>query len=148
MSIAIEKLHAGYKLTASPHRSLALTAQDLRDIYDWCLSHMRELEAASTSAQEYTLYWHPSQMYTARLAYGNDRPLWGSERLEVLHEGRWIVGKAGHVGAGSGLVLWPFHKRGHPDYIPLTVGSLVRHVSEPQGDGWTQHTYPTRRRKR
>src|SRR5260370_926764 len=56
MSIAIEKLHAGYKLTISPHRSLVLTAQDLRDIYDWCLSHMRELEAASTSAHEYTLY--------------------------------------------------------------------------------------------
>src|SRR6266702_206027 len=38
--------------------------------------------------QEYILYWHPSEMYTARLAYSNDRPLWGSEGLEVLHEGR------------------------------------------------------------
>lgn len=48
MSIEIEKLHDGYRLVAYPYRSLALTAQDLRDIYNWCLLHMRELEAAAT----------------------------------------------------------------------------------------------------
>src|SRR6266567_4175419 len=85
---------------------------------------LRESEARSES-QEYTLYWHPSEMYTARLAYGNDRPLWGSERLEVWHEGRWVEGSAGRVGAASGMVLWPREKEGNPEYIILTVGSRV-----------------------
>ncbi len=85
--------------------------------------------------QAYTLYWHPSEMYTVRLAYGNDRTLWGSERLEVLHNGRWIAGKVGHVGSGSGLVLWPREKARLPEYIVLTIGSVVRNVSEPVGDG-------------
>ena len=90
---------------------------------------------AVSSQQEYFLYWHASEMYTARLAYGNDTPLWGSERLEVWHDGRWIAGKAGHVGAASGLVLWPREKEGNPEYITLRVGSRVRNVSEPRGDG-------------
>jgi hypothetical protein len=88
-----------------------------------------------SGGREYILYWHPSEMYTARLAYGNDTPLWGSERLEVLHEDRWIAGKAGHVGAASGMVLWPHEKKGNPEYITLTVGSVVRNVSKPVGDG-------------
>ena len=48
--ITIRKLHAGYSLTAYPHRSLVVTAQDLRDIYDYCLLHMAEVEA---EAQRY-----------------------------------------------------------------------------------------------
>ncbi len=84
---------------------------------------------------EYTLYWHPSEMYTARLAYGNDTPLWGSERLDLWYDNRWITGKVGHVGSASGLVLRPRKKEGNPEYITLTVGSRVRNVSKPVGDG-------------
>ncbi len=90
---------------------------------------------ARSEQREYTLYFHPSKMYTARLAYGNDTPLWGSEQLEVWDEDRWVAGKAGHVGAASGMVLWPREKEGNPQYITLTVGSVVRNVSEPRGDG-------------
>lgn len=85
--------------------------------------------------QEYILYWHPSEMYTARLAYDDDRPLWGSERLEVLHDGRWIPGKAGQPHAGGGMVVWPREKSGNPEYIALRPGSVVRNVSKPVGDG-------------
>lgn len=95
----------------------------------------KEGDISVQSTQEYALYWHPSEMYTARLAYGNDIPLWGSERLEVFHDGRWVDGKVGHVGAASGLVLWPREKGGNPEYIVLTIGSLVRTVSEPVGGG-------------
>jgi hypothetical protein len=84
--------------------------------------------------QEFVLGWHPAERDTARLAYGNDTPLWGSERLEVWHEGRWIAGKAGNKGAASGMMLWPTEVAGNPEYITLSVGSRVRNVSEPQGD--------------
>ncbi len=84
--------------------------------------------------QEHTLYWHPSEMYTARLAYGNDTPLWGSERLEVWHEGRWIAGKVGYLVPGGGLVLFP-HGENYLEYITLIVGSRVRNVTAPVGDG-------------
>ncbi len=90
---------------------------------------------ASGEPAEYTLYWHPSEAYIARLAYGDNIPLWGSERLEVWHDGRWVQGKTGNVGAASSLVLWPREKAGNPEYITLTVGSRVRNVSEPKGDG-------------
>jgi hypothetical protein len=97
---------------------------------DQLAQSLRESEQAS-----YTLYWHPDPMYTARLAYGNDTPLWSSERLEVWHEGKWIPGKVGYLMASGGLVLWPREKNGNPQYITLTVGSMVRNVSEPRGDG-------------
>jgi hypothetical protein len=99
------------------------------------VAEMHDGDQEQQGKQEYTLYWHPSEMYTERLAYGDDRPLWGSERLEVFHDGRWVDGKVGHVGAASGLVLWPRENAGNPEYIVLTIGSLVRNVSEPVGDG-------------
>lgn len=42
--VTIEPLHAGYKLTVYPHRSLILTAEQLQSIGRWCLSHGEELE--------------------------------------------------------------------------------------------------------
>ncbi len=34
-------------------QSLTVTAKDMRDIYNWCLFHMRELEAELKEQQEY-----------------------------------------------------------------------------------------------
>ncbi len=39
-------------------------------------------DGKAAASQEYMLIWHPSETYIARLAYGDNIPLWGSERLE------------------------------------------------------------------
>jgi len=96
------------------------------------LEWLRERE---DEPQAYTLYWHPSPVFTARLAYGNDTPLWGSERLEVKQGERWIPGKVGYLVPGGGLVLFPRKGTSHQESIMLTVGSVVRNVSKPVGDG-------------
>lgn len=44
-NIKLEKLHRGYRLTDWTHRSFVLSAQDLRDIYNWYLLHKAEIEA-------------------------------------------------------------------------------------------------------
>ncbi len=140
--VEVEKIVANrYRVRAHNH-VITLSAADLRELMDWCQANVRELEDEARAAlhmedepQAYTLYWHPSPLYTSRLAYGNDTPLWGSERLEVWHEGLWIAGKVGHLHAGGVLVLWPREKEGHPEYITLHVGNRVRNVSKPHGDG-------------
>jgi len=49
--IIIEKSHALYRLTAYPGRSLVVTAQDMRDIFDYCLQHRAEIEAEAKPIQ-------------------------------------------------------------------------------------------------
>jgi hypothetical protein len=48
--ITIEKVHAGYKLTCYPHRSLVVTAQDLLDVMDYGLRNARTLESEARIA--------------------------------------------------------------------------------------------------
>src|SRR5258708_24797240 len=107
-----------------------LSQEEAGQLMRWLRSFLEPLpslhRAQEREQQEYTLYWHSSEMYAARLAYGDDRPLWGSERLEMKHGDRWIAGKVGQVGAASALVLCPREKADNPEYIVLTVGSIVR----------------------
>ncbi len=126
-----------YHLDEETRKKLDQLARTLRegDKERWQESPQEFAETSGVHHTEYTLYWHPSPQYTSRLAYGNDTPLWGSERLEVWHEGLWIAGKVGHLHAGGVLVLWPREKEGHPEYITLHVGNRVRNVSKPHGDG-------------
>jgi hypothetical protein len=48
----IAKLHAGYKLTAYPHRSLVLTAQDLLDVYEYVLLNANTLTREALAAKD------------------------------------------------------------------------------------------------
>jgi hypothetical protein len=132
-----------YHLDLETRKKLDQLARTLREgDKEWWQESPREFADGFTETSdvvhiEYTLYFHPSETYTARLAYGYgvvSTPLWGSERLEVWHEGRWIAGKVGHLHAGGGLVLFP-HGENYLEYITLTVGSRVRNVSKPHGDG-------------
>ena len=149
--------HPGSIVIETAEGKLCLTTEESWELLEWLYTHRGKLFAFAHHLQsasqahreapedlangpenadkEYLLFWHPSEAFIARLAYGDNIPLWGSERLEVWHDGRWIAGKAGHVGAASGMVLWPQEREGNPDYITLTVGSRVRSVSEPKGDG-------------
>jgi hypothetical protein len=51
--VHIEHIEQGVYRLSIDRESLALTAQDLRDIMDWCLRHMREIEQQAAEAQRY-----------------------------------------------------------------------------------------------
>jgi len=42
--VRIEHIEGGVYTLSIDKQSLALTAQDLRDVFDWILRHMREIE--------------------------------------------------------------------------------------------------------
>ena len=48
--VRIEHIEMGVYRLSIDRESLALTAQDLRDIMDWCLQHMREIESEAAAA--------------------------------------------------------------------------------------------------
>ena len=51
--VRIEYVEQGVYRLSIDRESIALTAQDLRDITDWCLQHMREIEQQAAEAQRY-----------------------------------------------------------------------------------------------
>jgi len=53
--IKIEKLHAGYRLLAYPHRSVVVQARDLLDIMDFALKHAEQLRQEARAAEEMDL---------------------------------------------------------------------------------------------
>ncbi len=52
--VRIEHIEMGVYRLSIDRESLALTAQDLRDIMDWCLLHMREIEREAAAAADET----------------------------------------------------------------------------------------------
>jgi len=112
--------------------TLAFTAQGLLNLAQWAEQNQAKLEAEST--REQTIGWHGTM--TATFALPDGRALYGSERLELLHEGQWLHGKVGHMNPGSLLVFFPDTARDlSKEYIVLEPGkSVVRKVSQPYGD--------------
>ncbi len=55
--VRIEQVEQGVYRLSVDRESLALTAQDLRDIMDWCLLHMREIEREAAAADETPDNW-------------------------------------------------------------------------------------------
>jgi hypothetical protein len=51
--VRIEHVEQGVYRLSIDRESLALTAQDLRDIMDWCLEHMHEIEQQAAEAQRF-----------------------------------------------------------------------------------------------
>ncbi len=55
----VYRVHSDYEPT-----STALTAQELRELFDWCMLHMRELEAEATNAvQQAEQHLHDQQQH-------------------------------------------------------------------------------------
>jgi hypothetical protein len=111
---------------------LSFTAQGLLSLAQWVEQNKAKLEAESTCEQ--TIGWHATM--TAMFALEDGRVLYGTERLELLHEGQWLHGKTGHLGPGTLPVFFPDGAKDlHKEYIALTAGkSVVRKVSQPYGD--------------
>jgi hypothetical protein len=112
--------------------TLVFTAQGLLNLAQWVEQNKAKLEAESTKEQ--TIGWHATM--TATFALSDGRALYGSERLELFHEGQWLHGKAGHLGPGTLLVFFPDGAKDlSKEYIALSPGeSVVRKVSRPYGD--------------
>lgn len=49
----IEKIAADRYRLHSHNQLITLSAQDMRDVYDWCLLHMRELEQEAKPEPSY-----------------------------------------------------------------------------------------------
>lgn len=112
--------------------TLAFTAQGLLNLAQWVEKNKAKLEAEST--REQVIGWHG--VMTATFALQDGRALYGTERLELLHEGQWIHGKTGHLVPGSLPVFFPDGAKDlRKQYIALVAGkSVVRKVSRPYGD--------------
>lgn len=94
----------------------------------------RDLNQVLATYREHTLYWHPG--YDARPSLEDGRPLWGSERLEMKHQGKWINGVVGYVNTTASIPVFIPNEKEYGDYISFVIGkTIVRNVSEPYGDG-------------
>jgi hypothetical protein len=51
MAVEIKKLQSMYRVTVAPGQSVVMAAQDLRDIYEYALLHMSELEREAKTVE-------------------------------------------------------------------------------------------------